>query len=51
MGMYIVDWIVIDANMGLTMAPHVVIDATQSLLHCKGMDNPSTLTSYALDPF
>ena len=32
------------------MAPQVVIDATKSLLLCTSMDNPSSLTSSALEP-
>ena len=28
----------------------IVIDATKSLLQCLGMDDPSILTSSALDP-
>ena len=38
-----VDWIVIDANMGLAVAPQTVIDATKSLLQCISMDDPSAL--------
>ena len=36
--------------MGLAVAPQVVIDATKSLLQCIGMEDPSTLTSGALEP-
>ena len=32
------------------MAPQVVIDATKSLLQYTGMDDPSILTSSALEP-
>ena len=42
--------IVIDANMGLAVAPQVVIDATKSIMQCTGMDDPNTLTFSVLEP-
>ena len=45
-----VDWIFIDANMGLAVPPHVVIDATKSLLQYRVMDDLNNLTSNALEP-
>ena len=46
----IVEWIGIDFNMGLVVAPQVVIDATKSLLQCTSMNDPNTLTSSTLEP-